>query len=302
MRREQRLESETLSVSREVLMQGLAHTLDVPGIIGAYLIGSWASGYADALSDVDIALWLHPELSPEQIRGLLDQLQARLEQAFPGYEFDIVPLNVLPQARRYILLKNGILLFVRDPKRCADLEIQAARFYFDEQPFRAEFAQALVGRLKKGETPLIDRELIVDRLARLEEFLRLLEPLAALDVGTFSQDPYRYGSAERFLQLGIEAALDIGHHIVARMGLGRPQSYAEIFQILERRGILPADIAQPMSRLARWRNRLVHLYWEVDAAQVHAFLPDALRDLRRFMKAIVELLEEGKQGDPHDST
>ncbi|MCS6962772.1 MAG: DUF86 domain-containing protein, partial [Thermoflexus sp.] len=120
--------------------------------------------------------------------------------------------------------------------------------------------------------------------------LRLLEPLAGMDREAFCQDPYRYGSAERFLQLGIEAAIDIGHHIVARLGLGRPQSYAEIFQLLERREILKAETARAMSQLARLRNRLVHLYWKVDAAQVHTLLSDAIRDLREFMKAIAGFL------------
>ncbi|MDW8184430.1 MAG: DUF86 domain-containing protein [Anaerolineae bacterium] len=286
MRRERRRQPEAMIISREVL----ARALDVPEVIGAYLVGSWAQGYADALSDVDIALWLRPELPADQTWALLDRLYARLEQLLPGHEPDVIPLNMLPPAKQYMILKNGIRLFCKDPKLCADWEVQAARFYLDERPFREEFVRQLLERLRRGGTLLVDRELLADRLARLEEFLRLLEPLAGMDREAFCQDPYRYGSAERFLQLGIEAAIDIGHHIVARLGLGRPQSYAEIFQLLERREILKAETARAMSQLARLRNRLVHLYWEVDAAQAHMLLPDAIRDLREFMKAIAEFL------------
>ncbi|MCX7690344.1 type VII toxin-antitoxin system HepT family RNase toxin [Thermoflexus sp.] len=286
MRRERRRQPEAMIISREVL----ARALDVPEVIGAYLVGSWAQGYADALSDVDIALWLRPELPADQTWALLDRLYARLEQLLPGHEPDVIPLNMLPPAKQYMILKNGIRLFCKDPKLCADWEVQAARFYLDERPFREEFVRQLLERLRRGGTLLVDRELLADRLARLEEFLRLLEPLAGMDREAFCQDPYRYGSAERFLQLGIEAAIDIGHHIVARLGLGRPQSYAEIFQLLERREILKAETARAMSQLARLRNRLVHLYWEVDAAQVHTLLSDAIRDLREFMKAIAGFL------------
>ncbi|MDW8065845.1 MAG: DUF86 domain-containing protein, partial [Anaerolineae bacterium] len=283
---ERRRQPEAMIISREVL----ARALDVPEVIGAYLVGSWAQGYADALSDVDIALWLRPELPADQTWALLDRLYARLEQLLPGHEPDVIPLNMLPPAKQYMILKNGIRLFCKDPKLCADWEVQAARFYLDERPFREEFVRQLLERLRRGGTLLVDRELLADRLARLEEFLRLLEPLAGMDREAFCQDPYRYGSAERFLQLGIEAAIDIGHHIVARLGLGRPQSYAEIFQLLERREILKAETARAMSQLARLRNRLVHLYWEVDAAQVHTLLSDAIRDLREFMKAIAGFL------------
>ncbi len=286
MRRERHPEPEVSRISPEELAQAV----DVPEVVGAYLVGSWAQGYADALSDVDLALWLRPELPANQLWALLDQLYARLEQMLPGHELDLIPLNALPPAKQYMILKGGIQLFCKDPELCADWEVRAARFYLDERPFREEFARRLLERLQQGGTPLVDRELVADRLARLEEFLKLLEPLARMDRETFCQDPYRYGSAERFLQLGIEAALDIGHHLVARLGLGRPQSYAEIFQMLERGGILDPETARAMGQLARFRNRLVHLYWEVDRAQVHALLPDAIRDLREFMKAIAGFL------------
>lgn len=131
----------------------------------------------------------------------------------------------------------------------------------------------------------------MDRMTRLEEFLALLEPLAALDRSDFCGDPYRYGSAERFLQLAIEAALDIGHHLIAHMGLGRPQSYAEVFRILGQAGILPEALAEAMAQMARWRNRLVHLYWDIDHAQVHAMLPQAIRDLKAFMQVTARLIE-----------
>ena len=34
--------------------------------------------------------------------------------------------------------------------------------------------------------------------------------------------------------------------------------------------------------MARFRNRLVHLYWDVDDARVYQFLQEALGDVERF--------------------
>jgi uncharacterized protein YutE (UPF0331/DUF86 family) len=75
------------------------------------------------------------------------------------------------------------------------------------------------------------------------------------------------------------------------MGLGRPQSYAEVFRILGQAGILPEALAEAMAQMARWRNRLVHLYWDIDHAQVHAMLPQAIRDLKAFMQVTARLIE-----------
>ena len=37
--------------------------------------------------------------------------------------------------------------------------------------------------------------------------------------------------------------------------------------------------------MTRFRNLLVHRYWNIDAAQVHGFLADGIRDLRQFNQA-----------------
>jgi uncharacterized protein YutE (UPF0331/DUF86 family) len=164
------------------------------------------------------------------------------------------------------------------------------RAHLDEGPFRELLNRASLKRWK-GESSVIDQDLLMDPMTWLEEFITLLELLAALDRSDFCGDPYRYGSAERFLQLAIEAALDIGHHIVAHTGLGRPQNDAEVFWILGQAGILPEALAEAMAQMARWRNQLVHLYWDIDHAQVHAILPQAIRDLKAFMQAIARLIE-----------
>lgn len=286
MRRGRLPEIEIPAPSRDAMIRAV----DIPEVIGAYLVGSWAAGRADALSDVDIAVWVDPDVPPARFPELLDRLQARLEEALPGHEIDLILLNTLPPARQFAVLKERELLFCRDPGRCADWEARAMRAYLDEGPFRELLNRTSLKRWK-GESSVIDRDLLMDRMTRLEEFLALLEPLAALDRSDFCGDPYRYGSAERFLQLAIEAALDIGHHLIAHMGLGRPQSYAEVFRILGQAGILPEALAEAMAQMARWRSRLVHLYWDIDHAQVHAMLPQAIRDLKAFMQVIARLIE-----------
>jgi uncharacterized protein YutE (UPF0331/DUF86 family) len=42
--------------------------------------------------------------------------------------------------------------------------------------------------------------------------------------------------------------------------------------------------------MGKFRNRLVHLYWEVDDRQVHQFLGSRLQDFRRFLKELAQYL------------
>ncbi|MHC1745517.1 MAG: DUF86 domain-containing protein, partial [Syntrophobacteraceae bacterium] len=55
-------------------------------------------------------------------------------------------------------------------------------------------------------------EVLRRRLDRLDEYLSILKALRRYSLPEFLENPERYGSAERFLQLCIEAVTDIGNH------------------------------------------------------------------------------------------
>jgi uncharacterized protein YutE (UPF0331/DUF86 family) len=42
--------------------------------------------------------------------------------------------------------------------------------------------------------------------------------------------------------------------------------------------------------MARFRNRLVHLYWDIDYGEVFDFLPEGLEDLQDYVRAVGQLL------------
>jgi uncharacterized protein YutE (UPF0331/DUF86 family) len=47
-----------------------------------------------------------------------------------------------------------------------------------------------------------------------------------------------------------------------------------------------------MRQMAGFRNRLVHLYWEIDDAQVHAYLQEKLADFDSFAQYIVHYVRQ----------
>jgi len=101
---------------------------------------------------------------------------------------------------------------------------------------------------------VVDRDRVDQLLALLARYVRILRELAEVDLDQFIADPRNYGSAERFLQLAIECTLSVGHHLASAEGLEQPTTYAEVYDILGRAGILePAFAARPL------RGRLVPL-------------------------------------------
>lgn len=66
--------------------------------------------------------------------------------------------------------------------------------------------------------------------AMLARYVRILRDLAEMPLDEYQADPRNFGSAERFLQLVIETALSVGHHIIASAGFDQPTTYAEVFR------------------------------------------------------------------------
>ena len=58
--------------------------------------------------------------------------------------------------------------------------------------------------------------------------------------------------------------------------------------MLGKHEIISNDLARRLSKMARFRNRIVHLYWEIDYDQIYEFLLHNLDDLEQYSKQIVE--------------
>jgi len=74
--------------------------------------------------------------------------------------------------------------------------------------------------------------------------------------------------------------------------LADAEGLRDAFTVLEENGVLDADLSERLRALAGLRNRLVHLYQDVDDTLVHRALPEGLRDLGDFVQTIARLVEE----------
>ena len=88
----------------------------------------------------------------------------------------------------------------------------------------------------------------------------------------------------------IEAPVEIATHICAADDLGTPSSYAEAFDLLEKAAIIDATLGDDLRRMARFRNRIVHFYDEIDLRLVYQILQERLGDFDRYLIAIERYL------------
>lgn len=127
---------------------------------------------------------------------------------------------------------------------------------------------------------------------QLDNNLIILRRISGLSFEEFIADPFIIGSAERYLQVSIEICLDVTRHIIATESLGNPQTHAEAFAMLAQESIISDGLLSTLQRMAGFRNRLVHLYWEIEQAIVHEIVATQLSDFELFRDHIIVYLDQ----------
>jgi len=144
----------------------------------------------------------------------------------------------------------------------------------------------------------VDTTPIEARLGRIRKSVFILGELQRLTYEAFIGDERNISTAERHLQLAIQAALDIGQHILSELMVEAPSSYADVFTKLGKVGAVPTDFAERLADMARFRNILVHLYLEVDPEKVYYIVQHNLEDFERFAQYVTDFVarhtEHGK--------
>jgi len=136
----------------------------------------------------------------------------------------------------------------------------------------------------------LNEDLIRERFRDIQQSLERLEGIRAQPLDRFLSDQDMRDVACYRLLIAMEAALQICFHVSARRMRRVPEHYADCFAILGEGGILPQELSQALQRMVRFRNMLVHIYWNVDYEQVYKILQEHLDDLRAFVQAVGELL------------
>ena len=112
----------------------------------AYLFGSLALGKERKESDADIAINIVPSLSKEHRFALRLKLMGQLSRILQR-NVDVVVLNdVVSPFFKYIIIKEGVLLYQKSALDQFEIENTIYNLYFDFQPFLTQYNNAYVAR------------------------------------------------------------------------------------------------------------------------------------------------------------
>lgn len=131
-------------------------------------------------------------------------------------------------------------------------------------------------------------------IAEIQECLKELRELTKTSSEDFLKDRRNYGLTEHYFRRALEGILTAGTHILSRFPT-KTKDYQEVILSLGKLDILPGEFAEKNRKLASYRNRLVHLYWEVSAEELYKTVKDRMTDLDRFCDYYLQVVRDPKK-------
>ncbi|RLJ02561.1 MAG: hypothetical protein DRP11_02900 [Candidatus Aenigmatarchaeota archaeon] len=138
---------------------------------------------------------------------------------------------------------------------------------------------------------MIDRDIIEAKFDIIERNLKFIrENYFHMEPEELEKDYRDYQALKFSLFEIVEACIDVANHIIASKRLERVEEYSRMFMVLGKNGIISEELAERLSRMARFRNFLIHRYSEVDAEIVMEIVRKNLDDVIEFMNQIKKFI------------
>lgn len=242
-----------------------------PRLLFGFLFGSAAAGRLRSDSDLDVAVYQESggylEIEAEHDLDREADIQVALERA-TGRNVDLVLLNRAPAAVCASALVSGRPVLMRDrafyTRYFLAVTAVASDFLETEREYRAV-------RDRSRSLSAIDRS----RLQRILDFisteLRDRDRFRGITLDRYQGDRDLRRNLDRWAEMLINAAIDIGKIVLASERRDVPYTYGQILAELEALERF-SDLAGRLRPLAALRNVLAHEYLELRFGRVERFV------------------------------
>lgn len=137
-----------------------------------------------------------------------------------------------------------------------------------------------------------DRHFILKSLAQVEQTLAFLKELSQRSEQEYLQSLEARFSSAYGLMTAIEGVSGVAAHVIATSGFPVPQGAADSFRVLLDKGVLQSyEHVENLQAMSRFRNLIVHRYWEVDYRIVRRIMLENLVDIERFSAEMTRYLD-----------
>lgn len=134
-------------------------------------------------------------------------------------------------------------------------------------------------------------DVMVRKISRLRQLLTDFEAHRNATLEDVKDNHYEI---EWLLVLIVTTACDLLFHLLSEQDIVA-ESYKDAFVKSGRHGIIPVPLSIRMQGAAGLRNRLVHLYDEIEYEKIHSYIPSTLKDFEEFIQHFVSVMDRDRE-------
>ncbi len=128
------------------------------------------------------------------------------------------------------------------------------------------------------------------RINEIHEAIKEIREYISLPEEKFWEDHRNILAIEQLLLRAIEATGGICLHLAAKKLKKGAESLAHCFEILGE-SLIDKKLADSLIKMSRFRNILIHKYWEIDERRIYEYAKNNLEDFENFIKAVNQFLK-----------
>ena len=137
-----------------------------------------------------------------------------------------------------------------------------------------------------------EKSFVLQKINEISEYLPEIKNLLVFSNEEILKDSYKVHTAERLLQLAVDAMIDINQHFIKELDLKISEDLQGTFYVLGENGVLPKEFSNKIAPVVGIRNRIVHRYEELDKELfIRTFRKD-FSDFEEYLKLINQYLEK----------
>lgn len=255
------------------------------GVLVAWVFGSQADGTARPDSDVDLAV-ITDEPLPLLRRS--DSFASPSRTSARRWTSSTCSERAC-RRKRGSSTRGACCSATTKPRRVREVVRILGRWPYVRRSLR-EVDAAFLSQIAAAAPPVVDPDRVRAKLATFAAYCRRLDELAAQPTEAYLPDAAYEG---RYLvQSAAQVCLDLAHHLIASRGWAPTVEYRDAYARLAEHDVLDRELTGRLQDLAGLRNRLVHLYDDVDDVLVHRALQEGRADLDAFAASIARISAE----------
>lgn len=137
---------------------------------------------------------------------------------------------------------------------------------------------------------MINKVLIKSKIKRMLKYINEIETYRPKSLQEYKNNLILKRFIERNLELAIQEMIDICKHLVSRLNLEEPSSYANCIDILVEENIISKDRAEIYKQMIKFRNLLIHTYEKIIDDKIYEIIEKHLKGFNNFAEEIERYL------------